>query len=106
MKSADNLGIETMKTYSIAEVENKEEKDVETRLDKIETNISKIMETIANNKGIEYSSGSSDIVSVLFSTIVKVVASCSVISNAKAIRVNIIETNGYLYNANLMIKRV
>ena len=42
LKSTDNLGIETMKTYSIAEVENKEEKDVETRLDKIETNINKI----------------------------------------------------------------
>ena len=51
MKSTDNFGIETMKTYSIAEVDNKEEKDVETRLDKIETNINKIMETIANNKG-------------------------------------------------------
>lgn len=32
-----------MKTYSIAEVENKEEKYVETRLDNIETNINKIM---------------------------------------------------------------
>lgn len=51
LKSTDNLGIETMKTYSIAEVENKEETDVETRLDNIETNINKIMETIANNKG-------------------------------------------------------
>ena len=50
MKSTDNLGIETMKTYSISDVENKEEKDVETRLDKIETNINKIIETIANNK--------------------------------------------------------
>lgn len=40
-----------MKTYSIAEVEKKEETDVDTRLDKIETNINKIMETIANNKG-------------------------------------------------------
>lgn len=54
MKSTDNLGIETMKTYSIAEVENKEETNVETRLDKIENNINKIIETIANNKGIEY----------------------------------------------------
>ena len=54
LKSTDNLGIETMKTYSIAEVENKGEKDVETRLDKIETNINKIIETIANNKGIGY----------------------------------------------------
>ena len=106
LKSTDNLGIEKMKTYSIAEVENKKEKDVETRLDNIETNINKIMETIANNKGIEYSSGSSDIVSVLFSTIVKVGASCRVISNAKAIMVEISETNGYMYNANLMIKRV
>ena len=43
-----------MKTYSIEEVENKEETDIETRLDKIETNINKIMETIANNKGIVY----------------------------------------------------
>ena len=50
LKSTDNLGIETVKTYSILEVENKEEKDVETRLDKIETNINKIIETIANNK--------------------------------------------------------
>ena len=51
LKSTDNLGIETMKTYSIAEVDNKEETDVETRLDKIETNINNIMETIENNKG-------------------------------------------------------
>ena len=51
LKSTDNLGIETMKTYSITEVENKETIDVETRLDNIETNINKIMETIANNKG-------------------------------------------------------
>ena len=51
MKSTDNLGIETMKTYSITEVDNKETTDVETRLDNIETNIKKIMETIANNKG-------------------------------------------------------
>ena len=40
-----------MKTYNIAKVENKEETDIETRLDNIDTNISKIMETIANNKG-------------------------------------------------------
>lgn len=51
LKSTYNFGIETMKTYSIAEVENKEETDVETRLDNIETNIKKIMEIIANNKG-------------------------------------------------------
>lgn len=51
LKSTDNLGIETMKTYSITEVENKETTDVETRLDKIEDNLTKIMETIANNKG-------------------------------------------------------
>ena len=51
LKSTDNLGIETMKTYSIAEVENKETTDVETRLDKIEDNLTKIMETISNNKG-------------------------------------------------------
>ena len=51
LKSTDNLGIETMKTYSITEVENKETTDVETRLDKIEYNLTKIMETIANNKG-------------------------------------------------------
>ena len=51
LKSTDNLGIETMKTYSITEVENKDTIDVETRLDNIETNINKIMETIANNKG-------------------------------------------------------
>lgn len=51
LKSTDNLGIETMKTYSITEVENKETTDVETRLDKIEDNLTKIMETISNNKG-------------------------------------------------------
>ena len=50
-KSTDNLGIETMKTYSITEEEKKETIDIETRLDNIETNINKIMETIANNKG-------------------------------------------------------
>ena len=50
-KSTDNLGIETMKTYSITEVENKDTTDVETRLDKIEDNLTKIIETIANNKG-------------------------------------------------------
>ena len=43
LKSTDNLGIETMKTYSIEEVENKEETDIGIRLDKIETNINKIM---------------------------------------------------------------
>ena len=51
LKSTDNLGIETMKTYSITEVENKDTTDVETRLDKIEDNLTKIMETILNNKG-------------------------------------------------------
>ena len=51
LKSTDNLGIETMKTYSITEVENKDTTDVETRLDKIEDNLTKIMETISNNKG-------------------------------------------------------
>ena len=54
MKSTDSLGIETMKTYSIAEVEKKEETDVEKRLDNIETNINKIIETIAYIKGIKY----------------------------------------------------
>ena len=51
LKSTDNFGIETMKTYSITEVENKDTTDVETRLDKIEDNLTKIMETISNNKG-------------------------------------------------------
>ena len=51
LKSTNNLGIETMKTYSITEVENKDTTDVETRLDKIEDNLTKIMETISNNKG-------------------------------------------------------
>lgn len=51
LKSTDNFGIETMKTYSITEVENKETTDVETRLDKIEDNLTKIIETISNNKG-------------------------------------------------------
>lgn len=51
LKSTDNLGIETMKTYSITEVENKETTDVETRLDKIEDNLTKIMETIEGKKG-------------------------------------------------------
>ena len=54
LKSTDNLGIETRKTYSIAGVEKKEETDVETRLDNIETNINKIMETIEYVKGIKY----------------------------------------------------
>ena len=54
LKFTDSFGIETMKTYSIAEVEKKEETDVETRLDNIENNINKIMETIAYVKGIKY----------------------------------------------------
>ena len=51
LKSTDNLGIETMKTYSIAEVENKEETDVDERLNKIENNLNKLMETIEGKKG-------------------------------------------------------
>lgn len=51
LKSTDNLGIETMKTYSITEVENKDTTDVETRLDKIEDNLTKIIETIEGKKG-------------------------------------------------------
>ena len=54
MKYTDSLGIETMKIYSIAEVEKREETDVETRLDNIESNINKIIETIAYVKGIKY----------------------------------------------------
>ena len=53
LKSTDNLGIETMKTYSIAEVENKEETDVDDRLNKIEDNLNKIMEKIEGKKGEE-----------------------------------------------------
>ena len=60
----------------------------------------------ANTKSVGYSSGSSDLISVSFSTIVKVGASCRVVSNAKAISVKIIGANVYLYNANLTIKRV
>ena len=45
------MGIETRKTYRKTEVENKDTTDVETRLDKIEDNLTKIMETISNNKG-------------------------------------------------------
>ena len=60
----------------------------------------------ANTKSVGYSSGSSDLVPVSFSTIVKVGASCMVVSNAKEISVKIIGANGYLYNANLTIKRV
>ena len=59
-----------------------------------------------NTKSVGYSSGSSDLVPVSFSTIVKVGASCRVVSNAKEISVKIIGANGYLYNANLTIKRV
>ena len=60
----------------------------------------------ANTKSVGYSSASNELVPVSFSTIVRVGASCMVVSNAKAIRVKIIGANGYLYNANLTIKRV
>ena len=59
-----------------------------------------------NTKSLGYSGGLSELVPVSFSTIVKVGASCSVKSNAKEISVKIIGANGYLYNANLTIKRV
>ena len=60
----------------------------------------------ANTKSVGYSSASNELVPVSFSTIVRVGASCRVVSNAKAISVKIIGANGYLYNANLTIKRV
>ena len=60
----------------------------------------------ANTKSVGYSSASSELVPVSFSTIVRVGASCRVVSNAKAIMVKIIGANGYLYNANLTIKMV
>ena len=50
LKSTDNLCIETMKIYSIAEVENKEETDVDERLNKIENNLNKLIETIEGKK--------------------------------------------------------
>ena len=59
-----------------------------------------------NTKSIGYSGGLSELVPVSFSTIVRVGASCRVKSNAKEISVKIIGANGYLYNANLTIKRV
>lgn len=59
-----------------------------------------------NTKSVGYSGGSSELVPVSFSTIVRVGASCRVVSNAKAIRVKIVGANAYLYNANLTIKRV
>lgn len=60
----------------------------------------------ANTKSLGYSGGLSELVPVSFSTIVRVGASCRVKSNAKEISVKIIGANGYLYNANLTIKRV
>ena len=59
-----------------------------------------------NTKSLGYSVGLSELVPVSFSTIVRVGASCRVKSNAKKISVKIIGANGYLYNANLTIKRV
>ena len=59
-----------------------------------------------NTKRLGYSGGLSELVPVSFSTIVRVEASCRVKSNAKEISVKIIGANGYLYNANLTIKRV
>lgn len=59
-----------------------------------------------NTKSLGYSGGLSELVPVSFSTIVRVGASCRVKSNAKEISVKIIGSNGYLYNANLTIKRV
>ena len=60
----------------------------------------------ANTKSVGYSSASNELVTVSFSTVVRVGASCRVVSNAKAIMIKIIGANGYLYNANLTIKRV
>ena len=59
-----------------------------------------------NTKSLGYSGGLSELVPVSFSTIVRVGASCKIKSNAKEISVKIIGANGYLYNANLTIKRV
>lgn len=59
-----------------------------------------------NTKSLGYSGGLSELVPVSFSTIVRVGASCRVKSNAKEISVKIIGANGYLYNANMTIKRV
>lgn len=59
-----------------------------------------------NTKSLGYSGGISELVQVSFSTIVRVGASCRVKSNSKEISVKIIGANGYLYNANLTIKRV
>ena len=64
------------------------------------------MEQRKRIKSVGYSSASSELVPVSFSTIVKIGASCMVVSNDKAIKVKIIGANGYLYNANLTIKRV
>lgn len=60
----------------------------------------------ANTKSVGYSSANNELVPVSFSTIVRVGASCRIVSNAKAIMVKIIGTNVYLYNENLTIKRV
>ena len=50
LKSTDNIGIEIMNTYSIEEIENKEETDVDERLNKIENNLNKLMETIEGKR--------------------------------------------------------
>ena len=60
----------------------------------------------ANTKSVGYSGGSSELVQVSFSTIVRVGASCRIKSNEKEISIKIIGANGYLYNANLIIKMV
>lgn len=60
----------------------------------------------ANTKSVGYSSANNELVPVSFSKIVRVGASCRIVSNAKAISVKIIGTNVYLYNENLTIKRV
>ena len=39
-----------MNTYSIEEIENKEETDVDERLNKIENNLNKLMETIEGKR--------------------------------------------------------
>ena len=50
LKSTDNLGIEIMNTYSIEEIENKEDTDVDERLNKIENNLNKLRERIEEKK--------------------------------------------------------
>ena len=47
-----------------------------------------------NTKSVGYSSASNELVPVSFSTIVRVEASCRIVSNVKAIRVKIIGANG------------